>query len=246
MTLQASGSYRTRKIRGAVLVSGTIDPPLSIGPVAHRQLKQIVAVPVQVSLSARTRPRHKPDCLRLRNRIGTVARDCCFGVSIAFRCHMKTQSWEPSGVSRRHNHQIVATRSEATQNRSFGRLLRGQMMRGMPVAGALRLVTGDAPGVSHKAVSCGSLPDGRLQHGTCACKQQQSRERILAQDLQGILILPEPAQRREHPNCKLHKRIPPGQPQVAIIISRFSEDVPRRIRDLLNRLCAIFGVDRMY
>src|SRR5882757_499136 len=45
----------------AVSVTWTVDPLLSIGPVAHRQLVQSVAVPIKVALPANSRANHDID-----------------------------------------------------------------------------------------------------------------------------------------------------------------------------------------
>src|SRR5665213_1549974 len=51
MALQATGVDGPREVSGTVFVAGTINPPMPVRPVAYRQLKQLVALPIKVGRS---------------------------------------------------------------------------------------------------------------------------------------------------------------------------------------------------
>src|SRR5471030_2004342 len=55
VAFQATRSDRSGEVHRTVLEARTIDPLRAIRPVAHGQLKQSVAMPVEIALPSRTR-----------------------------------------------------------------------------------------------------------------------------------------------------------------------------------------------
>jgi len=58
MALQAPRVDRPRKIRRPIRIPRTIDPPMSLRPVAHRQFIQAISLPIEIRRPAHARARH--------------------------------------------------------------------------------------------------------------------------------------------------------------------------------------------
>jgi hypothetical protein len=45
----------TLEIGGTVLVSGAVDPAMTVRPIAHRQLEEFISLPVEIRLATHSR-----------------------------------------------------------------------------------------------------------------------------------------------------------------------------------------------
>src|ERR1700733_1337103 len=93
VTLQAPRQNRPVEVRDALAVSRASDPSFQGRPVRHRQLKKLIAFPIQIGLALLSRPGDDIDSLRSRLLVRWLPEHGGFVKSAFFRVHTEMKIW---------------------------------------------------------------------------------------------------------------------------------------------------------
>ena len=143
VTLQAQRNDGPVEVRDTLSVSRAIDPSFQVRPVRHRQLKKLIAFPIQIRLTLMSRPGDDVDSLRSRLLVRRLPENGGFVKPTLFRVHAETEI----GIAGLQN--VFAARKIAQDGILVGQL-RCQVVRGARIRIADFLVALPASRVSHK------------------------------------------------------------------------------------------------
>src|ERR1051325_8936548 len=114
MTLETARHDRPAEIQSSISVAGTVDPTTDFGPVRHRQLKELIVFPVEISLAFAARTDDEIEAFGERDRVGWRSEHADLEEAIAPCFHAITQL----GFESFEN---VLARREAARDRRRGR-----------------------------------------------------------------------------------------------------------------------------
>src|SRR5258708_7093065 len=152
VALETSRRSQPIKDRRPVSVARAVDPLLSIGPVAHRQLVQSVAAPIKVALSADTSANHDIDPFASRLQLPCEASDGRDVEPVGTLLHLVGNTRIPNHRCWIGDLQHVAAIRKRPQYRMLVGPLRGKVMCRVQVRKAFHLMTGDTTRVANIAL----------------------------------------------------------------------------------------------
>jgi hypothetical protein len=94
MAFQASRNNRFVEIRQPIRITRTVHPLIGFCPIRHRQLKEFIALPIQIGLPLSPRADYEIEAFFVRNSLERrELRDRTLEVAFLRRSHHKIKIW---------------------------------------------------------------------------------------------------------------------------------------------------------